>query len=366
MNSTPIDRSREDVENLPAVPGFSYAFLTRCMAATYGNVKPSTDHPSRLLDDMRASVGLADMPPGPECVERLFTQALGFEAAEWLEFDEDTRGVAATRGSAFLWVDQGTQNMEGWASNVRRARTKWSALGRPGIPGKVHAGFGRSALDQHEELMSRSSGAQELGLVGHSRGGAHATCHAALALDGGRPVQFLVTAGKPRVGNAAFAGWLSSHAALGLGVRMVRNNDIVARLPTAGFRHEGAERRFVLLWIEHDGDISIDPDRWDRFKDRLVGRIAALDGGEPTVAEVPDLTMRHFHALEDRGLHLLRKVIVAGAAKLAEVIGSGPAKAVMDWALERSKGLDLEAGVFDGLHDHGIDLYARDLEAAGV
>jgi len=154
----------------------------------------------------------------------------------------------------------------------------------------VHAGFKRAydAIDMPLRRIVEREGLRHIDVLGHSLGAAVAAL-AARVLDGiyGN-IQSATTLGCPRVGNAAFAA--EYNAALGdKTVRIVNNNDVVARLPIRGdflkwlpyaklqaflrttgafgWRHVGK-----LLYIGSDGLIYPEPSKLFTFTDGLRGR----------------------------------------------------------------------------------------------
>jgi hypothetical protein len=228
-------------------------------------------------------------------------------------------------------------------------------------PGTFHPGFADAGDSVFPMLRGAIDPRLPLFLAGHSYGAALATYFAARLIweEPGAWTIAGLTAGSPRTCNGAFAEWFD--AALGESwVRAAHNNDIVTRLPTSitGYRHVG-----LLAWIEHDGDIAWEPGAWDRFRDRLVGRWESLLGA-PDVREVPGVDGEIFELLERRGMAVLHRLLAPAA--VATLTGYGVpapiAQRLVAWAADRTHG----GTIFDGLHDHSSELYARAFERAAV
>ncbi|PIR00003.1 MAG: lipase [Nitrospinae bacterium CG11_big_fil_rev_8_21_14_0_20_45_15] len=165
----------------------------------------------------------------------------------------------------------------------------------PGPAGKVHAGFAkalsivwrrilkkiisiRSASAVDLQTMQRGDGKKAgpanrnvptLWITGHSLGAALALLATAeLKLREDRPVRGLYTFGQPRAGNQDFAHAFNS-VFKERTYRFANNNDVVTRVAPRllGYSHTGS-----IYYIEHDGKIRPDINRWEQFLDRLQGR----------------------------------------------------------------------------------------------
>lgn len=105
--------------------------------------------------------------------------------------------------------------------------------------------------------------------TGHSLGGALAALAAANMQRQGVPVDGLYTFGQPRTGSPAWAKELERHFNL-FAFRHVNNNDLVTRVPPRSFnyRHVGC-----LRYFDADGNLHDDIGWWNRFLDRVKGRL---------------------------------------------------------------------------------------------
>jgi triacylglycerol lipase len=140
------------------------------------------------------------------------------------------------------------------------------------LAGRVHLGFEKEVsklweLVKHQVLDVRFNQTlqknRKLFVTGHSLGGAMATIVA-----GRLPsVTCLCTFGSPKVGNREYCkSNITNH------IRFVNNNDIVPSVPPAIFtyKHHGE-----LCYINFYGNVrKLTP--WQRFKDQMRGRWAAL------------------------------------------------------------------------------------------
>ncbi len=143
--------------------------------------------------------------------------------------------------------------------------------------GKVHKGFYSGVSNVWDELITaiedfKSSGEKSLWFTGHSLGGALATLAVARLRADGLPVDGLYTIGQPRVGGEVFSRNFSLEFKP-YTFRLVNNNDIVTRVPPRAllFRHIG-----TFKYFNKDGDLVDDIIWWNRFIDRLSGRIESI------------------------------------------------------------------------------------------
>ena len=157
-------------------------------------------------------------------------------------------------------------------SDIKADLMAWKKRSRS--VGQVHAGF-KGEVDKLWADIKVSLGrksSRDIYVCGHSLGGAMATiCASRLISDVKKiNVESLYTYGSPKVGGRKYV-WnlhvqdLEHH-------RFVNNNDMVARVPLwiMGYRHYG-----YLTYINHYGNIR-PMTSWQRFKDKMRGRWAAL------------------------------------------------------------------------------------------
>jgi triacylglycerol lipase len=278
-------------------------------------------------------------------------------------FETETECFVTRAGDRQLVVFRGTEpnQVEDWLSDLKLRRRIWPA----GVPdfgaGRVHRGFADAGDLIHRRVLQALDPGRPVLVSGHSLGGAIATYFAARLLlehPDRYPLAGGLTVGCPRVGNEAFADWFAGRVGDSW-VRAVHNNDVVTRVPlsTWGFRHAATP----VAWIGYDGEISWDPELWDRFKDRLCGRVEALTG-RMDVREVPGVDAGVYRLLNEKGMAALRHLLEPAAVGLLVGYGVPPlvARRLVDWAADRSHG----GTVFDGLHDHASELYARAFERA--
>lgn len=142
---------------------------------------------------------------------------------------------------------------------------------RAELDGYVHDGF----QDELEKLWDSIKthiktylGDRKLFITGHSLGGAMATVCASRLVE---KVDALFTYGSPRVGSGDFVEALKV-----VHYRHVNNNDIVTAVPPYPLYHHHG----TLRYINRHGKI-VPMTRWQRFKDKFMGRIESLMGGNP-------------------------------------------------------------------------------------
>jgi triacylglycerol lipase len=129
---------------------------------------------------------------------------------------------------------------------------------------------------------------QSLWCTGHSLGGALAVLAAAHLLAEGHRVNGLYTFGQPRVGDETFATECVNRLAKQY-FRFVNNNDTVTRVAprVLGYAHTGEVR-----YIDTDGQIQADISFWDRFLERVKGRME--DFLKPGTDGLKDHGMQHY------------------------------------------------------------------------
>ena len=110
---------------------------------------------------------------------------------------------------------------------------------------------------------------QSLWCTGHSLGAALAVVAVAHLLADGQTVNGLYNFGQPRVGDEAFAEEFQRRFS-GRHFRFVNNNDSVTRVPPRafGYSHTGE-----LRYIDSTGEIQADMGFWNKFLDRVTGRM---------------------------------------------------------------------------------------------
>ena len=142
---------------------------------------------------------------------------------------------------------------------------------RAELDGYVHDGFQDELekvwgeIERHDKVYR---GDRKLFICGHSLGGAMATVCASRMID---KVDALFTYGSPRVGSKDFVDALKV-----LHYRHINNNDIVTRVPPYPLYHHHG----VLCYIDRKGKI-VKYTRWQRIKDKVMGRIESLLKGNP-------------------------------------------------------------------------------------
>jgi len=145
-----------------------------------------------------------------------------------------------------------------------------------GPGGRVHSGFlgGLEAVwsDIRNTLTEFQDNGQSLWVTGHSLGAALAVLAVANLGEEDKPIHGLYTFGQPRVGDKTFARNFNLDFQP-ITFRFVNNNDIVTRVPlrAQGFRHVGR-----ILYIDVAGQVQDDINWWNRFLDRVKGRIEDL------------------------------------------------------------------------------------------
>ena len=129
--------------------------------------------------------------------------------------------------------------------------------------GNVHRGFKNALQEVWPELESHIAKLQKnnrkIWITGHSLGAALAT----LAADRYGNVQGIYTYGSPRVGDEEFEKDFNVNA-----YRFANNRDIVTKVPPASmYCHVGE-----LKYIDSDGIIHDNTNRWSRWADEIEGK----------------------------------------------------------------------------------------------
>lgn len=188
---------------------------------------------------------------------------LGYNTIEFLDID-GAQAYMLANDTLVTLVFRGTE--PGEPSDLIADAKTWKSKSK--VAGKVHDGF----YDEIEKLWSSieefiyKHKSKECTITGHSLGAAMATICAARLQDDFKNIS-LYTYGSPRVGNKDFIKTLKfKHH------RWVNNNDTVTRVPPAflGFRHYGE-----LKYLNFYGNVRNGLSPWQRFKDRMRGRLKA-------------------------------------------------------------------------------------------
>jgi len=143
-------------------------------------------------------------------------------------------------GTWFLAVG-GSDETEDWIRNIRTMPWWSSELGC-----FCHAGFYKSARKAYPKVSRILSGARNIVVCGHSKGGAEATILAAMLRVVGYRVSELITFGSPRCGFGGLADRLGDVKM----IRYVNGGDPVPALPPAfplilRYRHVCEETRLT-------------------------------------------------------------------------------------------------------------------------
>lgn len=200
-------------------------------------------------------------------------QQVGLSQFEFLT-KNDTEGFVAANDRIIVVAFRGTEptHLQDLLADARVLR-----VAAP-LAGKVHRGF-LNAFNLVEEQMfgaiqrfRKPGQPQSLWCTGHSLGAALAVIAAAKLLAAGQTVNGLYDFGQPRVGDEEFAKEIERRLS-GRYFRFVNNNDTVTRVPpeTLGYGHSGA-----LRYIDSGGAIQTDISFWNKFRDRIKGRIEDL------------------------------------------------------------------------------------------
>lgn len=194
---------------------------------------------------------------------------LGLENFEFLSKD-DTEGFIAANEKIIVVAFRGTE-----ATHIRDLLADARLHKVQGPLGKVHRGFLHAfelvkddAFNAIQRLRDKSN-PQSVWFTGHSLGAALAVVAFAHLLVDRQTVNGLYNFGQPRVGNDAFADEFQRRFH-GQHFRFVNNNDSVTHVPPRafGYSHTGE-----LRYIDSSGEIQEDMGFWNRFLDRVTGRM---------------------------------------------------------------------------------------------
>ena len=180
-----------------------------------------------------------------------------------------TQGFVMTNDSIIVVAFRGTQ-----ISRPEDISTDLQFLPVNGpCAGKVHEGF-LYALncvwpDVERAIALCRTQPKSIWFTGHSLGAALATLAVAKLRDVDTPVDGLYTFGQPRTGDRIFA--INFNADFGkYTFRFVNNNDVVTRIPPRELQYSHVG---TLKYFTEDGRLVEDIGFWNRFLDRIHGRI---------------------------------------------------------------------------------------------
>ncbi|MEQ1680973.1 MAG: lipase family protein [Nitrospira sp.] len=213
---------------------------------------------------------------------------LGLNQFEFLS-RRDTEGYIAANDDIIIVAFRGTE-----PTHLRDLLADAQFHKVQGPLGEVHRGFLGAFKLVKDDLLSAiqrlrdKSHPQSLWCTGHSLGGALAVVAAAQLLVDGHAVNGLYTFGQPRVGDEIFATECARRLA-GQHFRFVNNNDTVTRVAprVLGYAHSGE-----VCYIDTAGKIQTDINFWDRFLERVKGRME--DFLKPGSDGLKDHSMRHY------------------------------------------------------------------------
>lgn len=139
--------------------------------------------------------------------------------------------------------------------------------------GQVHSGFfyALNAVwpDVERAIALSRTHPKSLWFTGHSLGAALATLAVAKLRDIDTPVEGLYTFGQPRTGDRVFARNFNCDFGK-YAFRFVNNNDVVTRIPPRELQYSHVGK---LKYFTEDGRLVEDISFWNRFLDRVHGRI---------------------------------------------------------------------------------------------
>jgi len=193
---------------------------------------------------------------------------LKLDIKDWAWFERDgTQAMVLKDGHNIIVCFRGTEPTE--MNDILSDLKAWPK--RSQERGFVHFGFAQALDKVYDEIctyLERISlnVSEDVRVIctGHSLGAALATLFASR-----QDAHELYTFGSPRVGTRSFCKEIKKDGIKHY--RFVNNNDIVTSVPLAlmGFRHSGD-----LVYVNHYGNIR-KMTYWQRFKDKLRGRLAA-------------------------------------------------------------------------------------------
>lgn len=286
----------------------------------------------------------------------------------WAEYDADARALITWPDPRLAVVTfQGTKNVRGWWRNFKRGRVRYLDAG------KVHRGILHSWLELEGQVMDAVASASEVIPQGHSAGGMIAAAAAGGLMESGFDVPLLYSCGKGRVVNRRYGRWLRRHPRLGGMVRCVKLRDPIPFFPLLGssagiYQHEtgadGVEDGARVLMIGPPGGRhSWDPDRWARWKLRLLG-----GRHEPQIEDLPGVSPGTLARLREAGLDALEQLLSEEAEALVRRCGISLRLALrlLQQAEELSSTGGLVSGLVDLVTDHGVKGYQASVASAGI
>ncbi len=194
---------------------------------------------------------------------------LGLENFEFLS-KEDTEGYIAANEEIIVVAFRGTEptHIQDLLADARVHKVQ-------GPLGKVHRGFLNAFALVKDDVFNTiqrfrdENNPQSLWCTGHSLGAALAVVAVAHLLADDQTVNGLYNFGQPRVGSDEFADEFNRRFSE-RHFRFVNNNDTVTRVPPRefGYSHTG-----TLRYIDTSGEIQEDIGFWNKFLDRVTGRI---------------------------------------------------------------------------------------------
>lgn len=214
--------------------------------------------------------------------------SLGLREFEFLS-KNDTEGFVAANDKIIVVAFRGTEptHLQDLLADARIHKVS-------GPLGRIHRGF-LGAFDLVKEdmfgaiqRMRNADNPQSLWFTGHSLGAALAAVAVAHLLARDESANGLYGFGQPRVGDDVYADEFN-HRFAGRHIRFVNNNDSVTRVPprTFGYSHTGE-----LRYIDNTGTIQTDIGFWERFLDRVTGRME--DFLKPGTDGVKDHSMNRY------------------------------------------------------------------------
>lgn len=195
---------------------------------------------------------------------------LGYEVVMFLDV-EGAQGYVLKNDNHICFSFRGTEPRE--LSDIKADIYAARDENVPYTPGKVHRGF-KQELDKLWPFLLKylkEECPKNVVVTGHSLGAAIATLFCSRILDF-NPI--LYTFGSPRVGNILFTNHLFNENLTHY--RVQNNNDLVCTVPPKWllYKHHG-QNVYMNTW----GHIrNLNP--WQKFKDKIRGRIAALKKGQ--------------------------------------------------------------------------------------
>ena len=230
-----------------------------------------------MKHEIKQSVWLANLAyQEPETIFAALADH-GYKNFDWVDEPvTDTQAILCTHGQDVFISIRGTEFDN--TDNIKKKfdlddlNTDLDIYKIPVTLGKCHRGFFTAATDIAEpvrEYIAGGDGVEKIHIGGHSLGAGVALA-LTLILE---KFDSLTLVGAPRV--------LDREAARRFGelhkdkcFRIVNNNDVVTRIPPRlfNFRHIPSK----LFYFKESGECVNDISWWDRFKDRVHGRLADI------------------------------------------------------------------------------------------